>query len=338
MTTYDTARAYIDAGLSVFPVRADGSKAPAIDSWNPYRQRRATDDELSQWYHSGGLGIAICGGPISGGLEVLDFDDRQAYRDWGKAVVKDARDQGVTWPDLPTVETPTHGIHVLYRHDGEQRGSHHLALDEGRGVLIETRGSGGYVVAPGSPAACHPSGREYVLRAGDLRNVPTITPEVRAFFHAHANALDRSPAPVYRKPTRTVGGSPSVDGDRPGDVFNRTASWDALLVRHGWKLARVRGQTSDWWRPGKERGSISATVNHYGSDCLHVFSSNAGPLVGGVAYTKFAAYAILDFQGDFVAAAVDLLGKGYRTEGGHMPQGSWGGTRRLLTERMAMSR
>jgi len=43
---------YRNAGISVIPHRLDldGSKAPSITSWQPYQQRLATDDELSQWF------------------------------------------------------------------------------------------------------------------------------------------------------------------------------------------------------------------------------------------------------------------------------------------------
>jgi len=46
MELYETAKRYVDAGLSVIPVRADGSKAPAIGSWKQFQERRPTAEEL----------------------------------------------------------------------------------------------------------------------------------------------------------------------------------------------------------------------------------------------------------------------------------------------------
>jgi hypothetical protein len=44
-----------------------------------------------------------------------------------------------------------------------------------------------------------------------------------------------------------------------------------------------------------------------------VFSSNAWPFEPQTAYSKFAAYALLEHHGDFRAAARLLALKGYRT-------------------------
>jgi len=43
-------------------------------------------------------------------------------------------------------------------------------------VLIETRGEGGYVLAPGCPPECHPSGKPYTMAHGRISATPQITP------------------------------------------------------------------------------------------------------------------------------------------------------------------
>src|SRR5262245_29665642 len=53
-------RAYLRGGLSVIPVRPDGSKAPAISSWGEYQTRLPTEDEVRHWWGGKTLaGIAV---------------------------------------------------------------------------------------------------------------------------------------------------------------------------------------------------------------------------------------------------------------------------------------
>lgn len=40
----------VGACVSVIPLRVDGSKAPSVQSWNEYRDRFASADELRQWF------------------------------------------------------------------------------------------------------------------------------------------------------------------------------------------------------------------------------------------------------------------------------------------------
>ena len=164
----ETACGYVDAGLSVIPVRADGSKRPALASWKQYQSRRPTPEELQRWFVGSEYGIAVICGAVSGGLEVLDFDDGDAYRAWAAAM--EANAPGAL-ARLPRVQTPGGGMHVYYRvatPAGNQKLAEmtpqeaaQLKGDPGKRTLIETRGEGGYVLAPGSPAACHADGGLY---------------------------------------------------------------------------------------------------------------------------------------------------------------------------------
>jgi putative DNA primase/helicase len=301
------AVAYMRGGLSVLPIRADGSKAPALPSWAEYQRRLPTLEELAAWFGSGPRGVAILGGPVSQGLEVVDIDDAHAWQQYGVVVRTLLDAEGEALPVLPIVRTPSGGAHVYYRHDGEQHGNTKLAQDATGHTLIETRGKGGYVLAPGCPPACHPSGRTYDLVRGDLGAVPTVTDTQRAILLDAARSLSRVSAPadvVAPRPRET-------DGTRPGDVYTQRASWDGLLRRHGWRRIGQHGDTGLWRRPGKERGSISATTNHGGCGLLYVFSSNAAPLEAGRAYNLFGAYGLLDHGGDYRAAAEALKALGY---------------------------
>ena len=77
----EAALAYVRAGFSVIPIKADGSKRPPPLSWKPWQSRRPSPYEISQIFR-GHLGIAVLGGKVSGGLELLDFDRAEFIDPW----------------------------------------------------------------------------------------------------------------------------------------------------------------------------------------------------------------------------------------------------------------
>jgi hypothetical protein len=159
MTTLAAARRYRSLGLSVIPIRPDGRKAPALDSWKEFQRRLPTERELVEWFdRDSPPGVAVVCGRVSGGLEVLDFETDASYREWAALVEGEA--PGLL-ASLPRARTPRGGRHVYVRtpNPGPNR---KLARDEGGATLVEVRGQGGYVLAPGCPAVCHPGGGLYV--------------------------------------------------------------------------------------------------------------------------------------------------------------------------------
>jgi len=47
MSVLDYAKEYLGAGISVLPIRTDGTKGPAIGAWKQLQSRHATDLEAS---------------------------------------------------------------------------------------------------------------------------------------------------------------------------------------------------------------------------------------------------------------------------------------------------
>jgi len=306
------AEALRRAGLSTVAIREDGSKAPTVP-WADFRRRLPTTEELRRM-HSNGAGIAVIGGRVSGNLEVLDFDAPDLVAPFRSIVQSQA--PGLI-ERLVISETPGGGQHLLYRHRDDPQGNQKLAQElradaqgqERPHTLIETRGEGGYAILPGSPAACHPSGRPYRLLHGDLLRIPTISAEERAILLTSARALTRYvPAPGTHD--RTPASSGVDRGARPGDAFNAAADWATLLEPAGWRHVYSHGGVTAWRRPGKERG-ISATSGYGGTRLLYVFSSNAAPFEPERTYSAFEAYALLHHAGDRRAAARDLAAHGY---------------------------
>jgi len=264
---------------------------------------------VKRWSRNG-YGTGIVAGKVSGNLEVIDFDDPAAFELWKRLVGELGGADLLKM--LVIVETPTGGFHVYYRCSDGVEGNQKLAQRRGSDgklrVLIETRGEGGYVIAPGSPRKCHPLRKSYKLLEGDLAKIPTTTSEERELLLSAARALNE-----YIEPKRFISGNSDASGNRPGDDFNARASWDEILEPHDWRKAGERGEGTDWRRPGKEIG-ISATTNHAGMDLFYNFSTNGHPFEAETGYTKFAAYTFLNHGGDFSAAAADLAEKGYGKE------------------------
>lgn len=283
------ATAFLGSGLSVLPVGTD--KRPAF-SWKTYQARRASEAEAKAWFGSAPA-VGIIGGAVSGGLEVLDFDAPEAFPEWKEMV--EAHAPGL-FDRLPVVRTPSGGYHVYFR-SAEAEGNQKLALTAARKVMIETRGEGGYVVAPPSAG--------YEMVQGKLTRTSFIEPQERRLLLRLAVSL--SQYAEERVEERAYAAAGAADGERPGDRFN-AEGWPVcrtLLEERGWTLVRrLSSGKEEWRRPGKKEG-ISATFGHY-DGMFYVFSTNAPDFDSERKYSPFSVYGILAHGGDFRRAAQAL--------------------------------
>lgn len=310
MSIADTATQYVEAGFSIIPIRADGSKEPALKTWMQFKDRRPTFSEIGEWFgvDNGTKGIGIIGGAPSEGLEILDFEYPELFQNWQG--ILQAWDQSNLLDTLIYVETPSNGKHAYYRCPTVQDGNKKLAerpaeTKSGRETLIETRAHGGYVVAPGSPAACHPENRPYVWMNGGVEDVPVITLEQRNILHDAARSLNEMHE--EKAPRKT---DLSKKEGLPGDDFNERAIWADILQPHGWKMLYEKNGQVEWQRPGSTSKNGSARENWQGRDRLTVFT-NSDPLLPNGFYSKFAAYTFLNHGGNFKVATLELAKKGF---------------------------
>ena len=313
------------AGLCVLPVAEDGTKRPDCSSWEQYKRSRPSRDQMRDWFslHTrSGLGV-VCG-QISGGLECFEFDDRVVYDQFkdtaqltGLGDLVEGIEQGFC------EDTPGGGVHWLYRCDGVE-GSTKLArrpktADERQGegdrvkVLIETRGEGGCVIVTPSGGPVHPSGRSYTQRSGGFESIATIQPDERTKLFNLAKSFDEMPRREVNSPTGR-----SVQDGRPGDDYNQRTTWAEVLEPHGWTPMGMRGEATYWRRPGKTDRGMSATTNHASSDFLYIFSTST-EFESERGYSKFAAYAVLNHEEDFGAAAKALAARGFGDQPAALP-------------------
>ncbi|HET8840981.1 MAG TPA: bifunctional DNA primase/polymerase, partial [Ktedonobacteraceae bacterium] len=275
--------------------------------------RRPGVNELTRWFPHSNYGVAFITGAISGGLEALDFDTHEVYQLWYERMHKEG--WGMLHDRLAAgyLEASPGGIHLFYR-CCQIEGNQKLAAIPVEGpqrskTLIETRGEGGLVVVAPSRGGVHPSGKPYVLLAGGVATIQTISSTERQALFATARACDQIPSlepPASMPPVPY----PLASGLRPGDSFNESVTWEEVLKPHGWKLLFTRDGESYWQRPGKEEPGVSATTNYAESDRLYVFSTST-VFEPGRSYSKFAAYAFLEHDGNFVGAARALARLGY---------------------------
>jgi hypothetical protein len=321
-TICDAALAYVAAGFSLIPIAADGTKDPAFSllprvqnpagewrpSWNVYRDRKPTREEIHEWFFNVPKhclpGLAILGGQCSGGLEVLDVDNADVFEAFQSRLLSDAPElfEKIVW-----VRSPRPGVHGYFRfaEAGRSRKIACKPTSEGPRALIEIKAEGGCCVAPPSPGACHPRGKRYrYLTQRDLTDIRQLSFEERELLIAIAGSFDQMPETTAAvRPASFRTGNLVSTGQLPGDRFNATATWPEILEPHGWQLlGEGPGEVGSWRRPGKSSGS-SATTNYGGSDLLYVFSANAHPFESDNAYSKFAAYVLLEHGGDFKAGA-----------------------------------
>jgi hypothetical protein len=174
------------SGLPVFPCAAD--KRPKV-RWKEAATNDATAiGHLWQQHYAALVGLPT---GARSGLFVIDLDvERETGEEIGTANFN-----SLGFGDLlcdPTqirVRTPSGGLHLYFRHPGEGFGNTAGKL----GPKIDTRGEGGYVIAPGSIL---PDGRFYEPeREIEWRNLPDLPDDLRSALSDGALPIEQSIAP-----------------------------------------------------------------------------------------------------------------------------------------------
>lgn len=147
---------YASTGLSVFPLLPNDKKPVTKNG-----VKDATTDirQISQWWdRKPDCNIGIACGSISGGLVVIDLDRHEDRGVDGYHALKEWEQLNGKLPDTATCITGSGGYHYYYLDP-----LHEYSNTAGKQAAgIDTRGSGGYVVAPPS---IHPNGNRYEWEA-----------------------------------------------------------------------------------------------------------------------------------------------------------------------------
>lgn len=312
-------------GIQFMPVKEN--KQPIVKGW----QTSSEKHDLSNC-----VGVGMVCGKLSGGMEVIDIDEKYSLD--GKLFENYKRlihsvDSSLL-NKLVVQKTKSGGHHFIYRcsviagnlklanrnttdeekaatyketyeseiaksipDDEAKKKAEKAAANDKIRVLLETRGEGGYIM-------CFPS-KGYELVHGDYYSISEITPEERDTLHGIARQFNQvyeeAIAPKY-KPEKRGGTSSFEDYNERGDVV-------ALLESHGWKIVGNKGAKTVFLRPGQTSSQSSGNFDH-DKKWFSVFTTSTEfePMK---AYLPYAVYAILECNKDFTEASRRLYDLGF---------------------------
>jgi len=288
------AKELIRAGLSVIPLN---EYKTATIPWKQYQGVIMLEEEVDN-YFTGAPSLGIVCGSISGSLEVIDVDTKydltgNLWREFS-SLLKDNLLE--TYEKLLIAQTKSGGYHVYYKAENIQ-GNLKLAQrettqeereenPEKTKTLIETRGEGGYVVAP--PTAYY----KYIQ--GDVLEIPTITQEERNLIINIARSLNelQEEAEVIRY-KNSVKNISNKEGLSPFEDFNNRGEVIPLLENQGYKVVKENSERVYLLRPG---ATDSKTSGNYlkSNRLLYFHSSNASPFEPGKGYNPSQTFALLE--------------------------------------------
>jgi|SRR5271166_77264 len=226
------------------------------------------------------------GARVPESMIVIDVDPRHG----GEQSVAELEDSSGLLPETLTTISGRGdgGRHLFYRRPPGKLSAKRL----GPGIDLKT--SSGYVVLPPS---IHPdSGRPYTQIERPVAAPPPWLIELLL--------------PELAPPSRTVQRVGQFFGPSVADEYSANTSWADILGPHGWRCTTgdPDADGAGWLHP-TATSACSATVRN---GCLFVWSTNTVFDISEPGYprgyTRFKAYALLNFDGDMSAAARALKG------------------------------
>lgn len=293
---------YLKNNVSVI---ATGDNKRAIMPWKEYQSRFATEQELSvQFNHERCKGLAVICGAVSGGLEVIDVDLKY---DVSGNLWERLKESCPIINDLYVVQTKSGGYHIYYRCEqieGNQKLANRPPTEQEKKdtphlkevVLIETRGEGGYVIAP--PTDGYTSVNKFLLKVISIDERESLLSSCRQFNEVYQ----------IEKPIMQSNSSGSF-AKEPWVDYNERGNCVELLEGHGWKVVNQSGDRTVMLRPGNTDSKSSGDY-HHGLKLFKVFttSSQFEPNKG---YSPYAVFTILEHNGNYSESAKALIKMGY---------------------------
>ena len=224
----------------VIPLQKD--KKPFL-KWQDYQRRKATADEIKQWwskYPNAMIGIVT--GQISG-LFVVDCDSEEGF-DAVQKLLPDSL-------DIPTARTPRGGWHLYFQYPTNST----LTVKSGIMPGVDIRGEGGYIVAAPS---MNGNGKGYQWLDGLSLDQVTPPQVPNALLSAFNNIINNS---IYREEVKTEVSAPEMfeNGRRDNDLFH-TAN---CLVKGGMpkeEIAQVLERLIISWGENSDQKWITAKL------------------------------------------------------------------------------
>lgn len=171
------AHAYLGIGLSTIPGAHN-----EMNVFKKFATELPTESEIDLMFmNDTGRSIAVCLGPVSGGLEMIDIkgkklgDNEPAINQFIQRY-KEILPPGVNYDEAPLliIKSPSGGHHVYYRNLGKPNRTK-KNLDTTGKYLIELRGEGTYAIVPPSP--------NYEAMSGSFTSIPVWTQDTVDAIH-----------------------------------------------------------------------------------------------------------------------------------------------------------
>ncbi len=288
---------YLADGISVIPVRdreekVNGNtkavKSP-YHSWKRFQNEIISKEEL--WHmmtEKNTSAVSILCGKISGNLEAIDVDVKNSPGVDAELFTRINAIYPELFKRLRIHKTPSGGFHIIYRYQlpegGKAAGNMKLAYaKDSDKASIETRGEGGYVLAPPSMG----------YHVHQNQPIPLLTWEEREALIAICKSLN---ARIKVEKQYTVSKYfSSYYLESPFDDFNHSPAGEGLLLEHGWKIAGASGANTYYTRPGKDAG-ISASFHQ--EKRLFYFFTTSTEFKSQIGYYPATVLGIFLFNGN----------------------------------------
>jgi len=287
------AKDYLAAGLNPLPIKL-GEKRPLNEEHNTVP---ITLESIKE-YDFQAIGVST--GIISGGLEAIDFDLKNAENPDMVMKVFKSKVPADLLKKLVVQQTVSGGFHMIYRCE-DVSSSKKLAKNPEGKAIIETRGEGGLI-------KCYPS-EGYKLLQGSLEDVKIITPEERLQLFISAKMLNQVVIKDANKRLRKEDQTyfkvfPEYNSDPDIGI--------KILEDIGWTRFNEDSEWINLTRPDKSFG-ISAGYHKEGK-FLFVFTSSQDHFEEERPYNNHAIFAEIVCDGDYSKAYAKLFEMGYGVE------------------------
>ncbi len=309
---FAVSKEYCSKGLSVL---STNSKKPTT-SWKIFQQVKPDEEQLYRMFAKDtSVSIGVITGKVSGNLEVIDIDLKYDITGtlYKQLCSKFLQQQPELFKKLFKVKTKSGGYHWYYRCpciQGNQKLASRFATDEEKDthpketikVLIETRGEGGYVVAPPSAGYEFCEEQEY--------NIKEITPEERDELLWICRSFNEVKVEEEQLPTHIQKQKKNFNLT-PWDDYNQRGQEDMIqrLEDQGWTIVNQQDDKVIFKRPGNTQ-SVSSGDFCYKLNLFTVFTTSS-IFEAQKGYRPAGVFAKLVCGGDWRVAAKKLLELGY---------------------------
>jgi hypothetical protein len=279
---------YIDRGYSFFNTASREKKILTV--WKDFQKRKPTEKEITAWLRSPIQNYAIVCGEISN-LVVFDVDTKNG---------------GDPTPflnrGLHEIRTPSGGYHFYTLYDPLLKSTKHKKnLHKGILHAVDVQSNGSIVFCP---PTIFSNGKYIIENDVPITKLPDdLLIKVLEELQPEKESTDYTPYKGHSSPLL----------GRPGDVFNAFATWEDVLIPHGWKkIGDGRTGVQYWKRPGKTDDGVSASTNYKGYDLFFCFTTSVPEITPLKGYTKFSLLTALKYNGDFSRASKELVIENYK--------------------------